>query len=122
VIDVKNIPYKKIVTSVFDIDTVIYPDYFNCLIWFFMTVENPHQSCFQPVPLFTNNLWEAGALSRVMAMSSTFWQMIMQERPEKAATFSSHSVSFQALYEIGYGQANVVSEDSRIFWNLILQS
>jgi len=120
VIDVKNIPYKKIVTSVFDIDTVIYPDYFNCLIWFFMTVENPHQSCFQPVPLFTNNLWEAGALSRVMAMSSTFWQMIMQERPEKAATFSSHSVSFQALYEIGYGQANVVSEDSRIFWNLMI--
>jgi hypothetical protein len=55
-----------------------------------------------------------------MAMSSTFWQMIMQERPDKAATFSSHSVSFQSLYEIGYGQANVVSEDSRIYWNLLI--
>jgi hypothetical protein len=53
-----------------------------------------------------------------MAMSSTFWQMIMQERPDRSATFSSHSVSYQALYEIGYGQANVVSEDSRIFWKL----
>ncbi|MCA9357117.1 glycosyltransferase family 2 protein [Candidatus Nomurabacteria bacterium] len=120
IIDANNIPYKNILTSIFDIDTVIYPDYFNCLIWHFMTVENPYKSAFQPVPLFTNNLWEATALSRVMAMSSTFWQMIMQERPEKAATFSSHSVSFQALYEIGYGQANVVSEDSRIFWNLLL--
>jgi hypothetical protein len=120
VIDAYKIPYKNILVSIFDIDTVIYPDYFNCLVWFFMTVENPYKSCFQPVPLFTNNLWEATALSRVMAMSSTFWQMIMQERPEKAATFSSHSVSFQALYEIGYGQANVVSEDSRIFWNLMI--
>lgn len=120
IIDANNIPYKNILTSIFDIDTVIYPDYFNCLVWHFMTVENPYKSCFQPVPLFTNNLWEATALARVMAMSSTFWQMIMQERPEKAATFSSHSVSFQALYEIGYGQPNVVSEDSRIFWNLLI--
>lgn len=120
VIDKENIPYKNILTSIFDIDTVIYPDYFNCLIWHFMTAENPYKSAFQPVPLFTNNLWEATAVARVMAMSSTFWQMIMQERPDKAATFSSHSVSFQALYEIGYGQANVVSEDSRIFWNLLI--
>ncbi|HEY0964326.1 MAG TPA: glycosyltransferase family 2 protein [Candidatus Paceibacterota bacterium] len=120
VIDANNIPYKNIVTSIFDVDTVIYNDYFNCLMWHFLTCANPYKSAFQPVPLFSNNLWEAPALSRVMAMSSTFWQMIMQERPDKSATFSSHSVSFQALYEIGYGQANVVSEDSRIFWNLLI--
>lgn len=120
VIDAHQIDEEKIIVSIFDVDTVIYPHYFNCLLWFFLTVENPYKSCFQPVPLFTNNLWEATALARVMAMSSTFWQMIMQERPEKAATFSSHSVSFKALYEIGYGQANVVSEDSRIFWNLLI--
>lgn len=120
VIDKYQIPYKDIVTSIFDIDTVIYSDYFNCLVWHFLTAANPYKSAFQPVPLFTNNLWEAPAVSRVMAMSSTFWQMIMQERPERSATFSSHSVSFQALYEIGYGQANVVSEDSRIFWNLLV--
>lgn len=120
VVDVQKIPYRHIITSIFDVDTVIYPEYFNCLMWHFLTVEHPYKSAFQPVPLFTNNLWDAPALSRVMAMSSTFWQMIMQERPEKAATFSSHSVSFQALYEIGYGQANVVSEDSRIFWNLLI--
>lgn len=120
VLDREQIDYRNILVSIFDIDTVVYPHYFNCLVWHFMTAENPYKSCFQPIPLFTNNLWDATALSRVMAMSSTFWQMIMQERPEKAATFSSHSVSFQALYEIGYGQANVVSEDSRIFWNLLI--
>jgi prepilin signal peptidase PulO-like enzyme (type II secretory pathway) len=120
IISPKQIPHKEILVSIFDVDTVIYPDYFNCLIWHFMTAKNPYKSAYQPVPLFTNNLWEASAVSRVMAMSSTFWQMIMQERPDKAATFSSHSVSYQALYEIGYGQANVVSEDSRIYWNLLL--
>lgn len=120
VIDIYNIPHKDIIVSIFDVDTVIYKDYFNCLVWHFLTTERPYKSAFQPVPLFTNNLWQAPAVSRVMAMSSTFWQMIMQERPDRSATFSSHSVSFQALYEIGYGQANVVSEDSRIFWNLLI--
>lgn len=120
ILDPRQIKYTHVIASIFDIDTVVYKDYFNCLIWHFMTAERPYKSVFQPVPLFTNNLWDAPALSRVMAMSSTFWQMIMQERPDRAASFSSHSSSFQALYEIGYGQANVVSEDSRIYWNLMI--
>ena len=59
-------------------------------------------------------------LSRVIAYSSSFWQMIQQERPEKLATFSSHAILFKPLYEAGYWQKNVVSEDSRIFWNLFM--
>ncbi len=120
VLDEKRIAYENVLVSIFDIDTVVYPDYFNCLVWHFMTAVRPLKSSFQPVPLFNNNLWQAGALSRVVAMSSTFWEMVQQERPERMATFSSHSVPFQALYEVGYWQRNMVSEDSRIYWNLLL--
>jgi len=120
VLDPHGIKYDQTLVSIFDIDTVLYPDYFNCLIWHFMTAERPLKSSFQPVPLFINNIWEAPAVSRVVAMSSTFWEMVQQERPERMATFSSHSVSFQALYEVGYWQTNMVSEDSRIYWNLLM--
>lgn len=120
ILDARKIPYENVLVSNFDIDTVLYPDYFNCLIWHFMTAENPLKSSYQPVPLFNNNLWQAGSLSRVVAMSSTFWEMVQQERPERMATFSSHSVPFQALYEVGYWQRNMVSEDSRIYWNLMI--
>lgn len=120
VLDPHGIRYNHTLVSIFDIDTIIYPDYFNCLVWHFMTCEKPLKSSFQPVPVFNNNLWEAPALARVVAMSSTFWEMVQQERPERMATFSSHSVSFQALYEVGYWQRNMVSEDSRIFWNLLI--
>jgi len=119
-LDKRNIPYTDVVVSIFDIDTVIYPEYFNCLTWHFVRTEDRYKVSFQPVPIFNNNIWDAPALSRVVAMSSTFWEMVQQERPERMATFSSHAVSFQALYEIGYWQANMVSEDSRIFWNLLL--
>ena len=120
ILDKQNIPYKDVIVSAFDVDTVAYKDYFLCLTWNFLTVPDPYKVSFQPVPFYNNNIWYAPALSRVTAGSSTFWQMMQQERPEKLATFSSHSVSFQSLYEIGYWQKNMVSEDSRIFWNLFL--
>ncbi len=120
ILDPHGIRYNHTLVSIFDIDTVVYPDYFNCLVWHFMTAERPLKSSFQPVPIFNNNMWEASVLARVVAMSSTFWEMVQQERPERMATFSSHSVSFQALYEVGYWQTNMVSEDSRIYWNLML--
>lgn len=120
ILDPNNIKYTNTLVSIFDIDTVLYPDYFNCLVWHFLNAKRPLKSSYQPVPIFNNNIWDAPAISRVVAMSSTFWEMVQQERPERMATFSSHSVSFQALYEVGYWQRNMISEDSRIFWNLLM--
>lgn len=120
ILDPRKIPYEDVIVSAFDIDTVILPQYFLCLAWHFITTEEPHKASFQPVPLYNNNIWDAPAISRVAAFSSTFWQMIQQERPEKLTTFSSHAVSFKALHEVNYWQKNVVSDDSRIFWNLFL--
>lgn len=120
VLDRHRIPYDDVIVSIFDIDTVVYPQYFTCLTWHFLTAEYPYKSSFQPIPIFNNNVWDAPTISRLVAMSSTFWEMIQQERPERMATFSSHSVSFRALYEVGYWQTNMVNEDSRIYWNLFV--
>ena len=120
ILDKQHIPYTDVLVSAFDIDTVAYPQYFECLTWNFLTVEDPLHSSFQPVPLFNNNIWQSPALSRVVAFSATFWQMIQQERVDRLVTFSSHSMCFQTLYDIGYWQKNMVSEDSRIFWNSFL--
>jgi cellulose synthase/poly-beta-1,6-N-acetylglucosamine synthase-like glycosyltransferase len=108
---------KDILVSSFDVDTRVPPHYFLCLAWHFLTAEKPHRSSFQPVPLYHNNIWQAPAISRVVAMSGTFWQMMQQERPERLTTFSSHSMSLPSLMDLGGWQTNIVSEDSRIFWN-----
>jgi cellulose synthase/poly-beta-1,6-N-acetylglucosamine synthase-like glycosyltransferase len=120
VLNKNHIKYSDVVVSAFDIDTVIYQQYFECLTWNFLTADDPFKSSFQPVPFYNNNIWHAPALSRVVAFSGTFWQMIQQERPERLSTFSSHSICFKTLFEIGYWQKNMVSEDSRIFWNAYL--
>ncbi len=119
-IDGLGIAYEKIITSVFDVDTVTPHGFFACLSWNYLTAGKPLRSSFQPIPLFTNNIWYAPAFARVFAFSTTFWQMIQQARPEQLVTFSSQSISFKALVEIGFWQQNVVSEDSRIYWQCLL--
>lgn len=119
-VDARRISYMDVLVSAFDVDTRVYPDYFLCLTYHFLTAEHPHRSSFQPVPVYNNNIWDAPALSRVVATSSTFWQMMQQERPERLTTFSSHSMSLASLMDVGYWQKNIVSEDSRIFWNHLL--
>ncbi len=117
IVDAKNISVENVLVSAFDIDTVIYPQYFSCLEWHFLTAPDRFRASYQPVPLYNNNMWHAPALSRVVATSGSFWQMIQQERPERLTTFSSHSMTLKALVDTDYWQRNIVSEDSRIFWN-----
>lgn len=120
IIDPMNLDYRQIIVSVFDVDTVVPPDFFGCLAWNYLASPKPLRASFQPIPLFTNNIWQAPAFARIFAFSTTFWQMIQQARPERLITFSSQSISFKALVDIDFWQTNVVSEDSRIFWQCLL--
>ena len=120
-IDRLGIPYSHILVSNFDIDTVLFPEYFGVLTYTFLTSANPLRASYQPVPLYVNNIWEAPSFARVVAFSATFWHTIKQEKWENATTFSSHSMPFQALLDAGFWQTNMVSEDSRIFWQCFLR-
>lgn len=117
IIDPEGMDYDKILVSVFDIDTIIYPDYFFCLTYRFLTADEPHRSSYQPIPVYHNNIWQAPFFARVAASSNTFWQMMQQIRQEKLATYSSHSMSWRTLNDIGFWSTSMVSEDSRIFWH-----
>ena len=119
IINLLKIPSENIIVSGFDIDTRIEPQYLACLTWHYLTAERPRRTSYQPIPVYNNNIWEAPAFSRVIATSSTFWQMMQQERQEQLVTYSSHSMPFEALEEVGY-PSNLVSDDSRIFWKSYL--
>jgi cellulose synthase/poly-beta-1,6-N-acetylglucosamine synthase-like glycosyltransferase len=120
-IDARQINYEHILVSNFDVDTIIFPEYFGVLTHTFLTTENPLRASYQPIPLYVNNIWEAPSFARVVAFSATFWHTVKQEKAETATTFSSHSMPFQALVDVGFWQKNMVSEDSRIFWQCFLR-
>ncbi len=114
-IDAKQIPYDDIIVSAFDIDTVVHEQYFCRLAYLFLTVPNPTRSSYQPVTLFSNNIWTATAPVRISAFGTTFWLLSELVRPERLWTFSSHSMPWRMLVDVGFWEPDIVSEDSRIF-------
>jgi cellulose synthase/poly-beta-1,6-N-acetylglucosamine synthase-like glycosyltransferase len=119
IINTLKIPYKNVLVSTFDIDTKVYPQYFSCLTWYYLTEKNPQRASYQPIPIYNNNIWSARFFARVVSTSNTFWQMIQQERAEKLTTYSSHAIPGEVFFNVEY-PANVVCDDSRIFWRAYL--
>jgi cellulose synthase/poly-beta-1,6-N-acetylglucosamine synthase-like glycosyltransferase len=115
-----NIPLEHILISVFDIDTIALPEYFGRLTYAYLTLPDPLRASYQPVPFYLNNVWDAPAFARIAGFSTTFWQTIKQEQFETIVTYSSHSMPYKALVDVGFWQTNMVSEDSRIFWQCLL--
>ena len=62
IIDKLKIPYENILISTFDIDTKVFPQYFACLTWYYLTEKNPMNASYQPVPVYNNNIWSAARI------------------------------------------------------------
>ncbi len=126
--EVENILHEKypkisdedIVVSSFDIDTIAHPQYFSYLTYLYCTVENPTRSSYQPIALFSNNIWNASAPVRIAAFGTTFWLFGELTRPDRLWTFSSHSMPWKMLKDVRFWQKDIVSEDSRIFMQAFL--
>lgn len=119
-IDKLRIPYEDVIVSSFDVDTCVHAQYFACLTYKYLDHPNPTRASFQPVALYNNNMWDAPAVVRVAAFGTTFWLMTELARPERLMTFSSHSMSFRALVDVGFWERDIVTEDSRIFLQCLL--
>lgn len=114
-IDELKIPYGDVIVTAFDVDTVAHPQYFAYLAKTYLETPDREHCSYQPVVLYSNNIWEANPVVRISAFGTTFWLLSELVRPERLFTFSSHSMPFQALVDVGFWQKDLVSEDSRIF-------
>jgi cellulose synthase/poly-beta-1,6-N-acetylglucosamine synthase-like glycosyltransferase len=119
-IDQLAIPYDDIIVSAFDIDTSVHAQYFAAVTHAYLTNPRPTRSSYQPIALYNNNIWDAPALVRIAAFGTTFWLMSELSRPQRLSTFSSHSMSFRALVDVGFWETDIVTEDSRIFLQCLL--
>ncbi|MCK4745210.1 glycosyltransferase family 2 protein [Candidatus Parcubacteria bacterium] len=113
-IDQQKILYENIIVSNFDIDTCPHRQYFSYLTFSFLTNPNSCRASYQPIAVYNNNIWESPALVRIVHNSTTFWLFTDLARPERLFTFSSHSMSFKALVDVGFWDKTIVTEDSRI--------
>ncbi len=116
----KKIPMEHVVVSCFDADTIVGKDYIASLTYYYLVTEGRTRTSFQPIPVYHNNIWDVPGFARVMESGSSFFQLIEATNPEKLVTFSSHSMSFKALVDVGYWPVDMISDDSAIFWKCFL--
>ncbi|MFH1286151.1 MAG: hypothetical protein ABII02_00115 [Candidatus Magasanikbacteria bacterium] len=119
-VDEKGWDYVNVIATIFDIDTVCHEQYFAYLTYLFCTHPNPGRTSFQPIAMYNNNMWESPSILRIMSFGTTFWMMTSLARQDALVTFSSHSMSFQAIVDAGFHEKRIVSEDSRIFYQCLL--
>lgn len=112
----KGIDAKDVIVSTADVDSSFHHQYFSILTHKFITTPDRHHVGYQPIAMYFNNIWDASWLSRVMAFSTTFWQIIESVREYRLVTFSTHAMTLSTLQEIDYWCISIVNEDSRQYF------
>jgi len=108
-------PENVIVTSQ-DCDNRPDKKYFSYLTYEWITTPNRQRVSFQPVCLFTNNIWDAPAPMRVVATSNSFWNVISSMRPHTIRNFASHSQGLAALIGMDFWSVRTIVEDGHQYW------
>lgn len=106
---------NTIVTSL-DSDNRMAPKYLDSVAYEFITHPNRQRLSYQPVSLFMNNIWDAPAPSRVIAISNSFFNVISTMRPHSLRNFASHSQPLQALEAMNFWSKRTIVEDGHQYW------
>jgi hypothetical protein len=108
-------PLRVIVTT---LDADNHPDkqYFAALTYTYCSTEEPRYASYQPVTMYTNNIWDAPAPMRVIATGNSFWNIVLSLRPHMLRNFSAHSQSMAALIDTDFWSVRTIVEDGHQYW------
>ena len=108
-------PENVVVTSL-DSDNRMSPKYLDYVAYEFLVRPDRQHYSYQPVSLFMNNIWDAPAPMRVIAISNSFFNVINTMRPHLLRNFASHSQPLAALEGMGYWSRRTIVEDGHQYW------
>lgn len=112
----KRIPVENVIVTSLDSDNRMHDKYLDYVAYEFLVRPDRQHYSYQPVALFTNNIWEASAPMRVIAMSNSFFNVISTMRPHLLKNFASHSQPLAALMGMGFWSKRTIVEDGHQYW------
>ena len=108
-------PLRVMVTTL-DADNRPDKHYLNALTYAYVAAPDPVHASYQPVVLYTNNIWDAPAPMRVIATGSSLFDLVVSLRGHALRNFSSHAQPMAALLQTDFWSARTVVEDGHQFW------
>lgn len=112
----RGLPVENIIVTSLDSDNRVAPRYLDAVAYEFVTHTNRQHLSYQPVSLFMNNIWDAPAPSRVIAISNSFFNIISTMRPHSLRNFASHSQPLSALIAMDFWSKRTIVEDGHQYW------
>jgi len=112
-------PVRVMVTTL-DADNRPDKSYLNALTYAYVAAPDPLHASYQPVSLYTNNIWDAPAPMRVIATGNSLFNLVISLRQHALRNFSSHAQPMAALIETDFWSARTVVEDGHQFWRSYL--
>ena len=114
----KKIDREKVIITSIDSDNRVHPKYLDAITYEFCAREREmaQRRSYQPVCLFTNNIWDAAAPMRVIAVSNSFFNLIQTMRPHMLWNFASHSQPLKAIEDMNYWSRRTIVEDGHQYW------
>jgi cellulose synthase/poly-beta-1,6-N-acetylglucosamine synthase-like glycosyltransferase len=107
---------KNVIVTTLDADNRPDRRYFASLSYLFCVVPDPLRASYQPLPMFTNNIWDAPTLMRVIATGNNLFYIVGTQRVHRIRNFSAHAQSLQALIEMDFWSVRTIVEDGHHFW------
>jgi len=112
----KKIDPRIVIVTTLDADNRPDKRYFLAVNYLFCIVPDPIRASYQPLPMFTNNIWDAPTMMRVIATGNTLFYIVGTTRPHRSRNFSAHAQSMQALIDMNFWSVRTVVEDGHHFW------
>jgi hypothetical protein len=107
-------PEKVLLTSL-DADSRIGENFFSMCSYRFCVSPDRLSSGFQPLPIYSNNFFEAKAFPRLVGVNTTVWYMILMSIREELGFFANYSVPLTVLRKIDFWNREVIAEDSLLY-------
>lgn len=107
---------SNVIVTTMDCDNKPHPTYFDYLTYEYIVHEDRKHLSYQPVCLFTNNIWDVPAPMRVVATGNSFWNLISSMRPYSLRNFASHAQPMDALIEMNFWSVRTIVEDGHQYW------
>ncbi len=112
----KSIDPEYVLITTLDADNRPDKKYFSALTYLFCVAPNPLRASYQPLPMFTNNIWDAPTMMRVIATGNNLFYIVLTKRPHLERNFSAHAQSMKSLIEMDFWSARTIVEDGHHFW------
>ncbi|HUS25743.1 MAG TPA: glycosyltransferase family 2 protein [Nevskiaceae bacterium] len=111
-----NIDPLRVVVTTLDADNRPDKKYLAALTYVYVACPDPVRSSFQPISMYTNNIWDAPAPMRVLATGNSFYHIVQSLRPHTLRNFSSHAQGMASLIETNFWSVRTIVEDGHQFW------